>query len=71
MQLARDAADRWKDPRETPLSHDIGAVCAGIAASEASAGLLTADNQEEMKQLKADYPVANVGYSVYFAPELL
>jgi hypothetical protein len=78
MRLNRPASERKLDPRETPLSHQLGKLCAGIAA-DASSGhsrsggnlLHEVSSDAEVEALRNRFPVADVGYAVYFNPGLL
>ena len=68
LKFNRRRAERLADPRERPLSHDLGAICAGIAASDERGvrptHMLAA--KDDCDLLKARFPVADQGYSVYF-----
>lgn len=71
MRLNRPASERKLDPRETPLSHQIGSVCAGFACDAKGGGsggneLYPVTNDGEMAALRQRYPAADMGYSVYF-----
>ena len=59
-------AERAADPRETPLTHDIGAICAGVAASADEAGYLELNTQFEVTGLRDRFPARDMPYPVYF-----
>ena len=54
LRLNRSKSEREADPRETPLSHDIGRVAAGIAA-KGTGGLVQAADLFEFELLKQQY----------------
>lgn len=54
-----------------PFSHDLGRICAGLAASAETANALHAvDSQQHVDELKASFPVVDRGYPVYFTPDI-
>ena len=57
MRLNRPSAERESDPREKPLSQDIGRVVAGIVA-RGDSGLLQATDKFEFEMLKQKYAIA-------------
>uniref|UniRef100_A0A7S4ESW7 Ketoreductase (KR) domain-containing protein n=1 Tax=Chrysotila carterae TaxID=13221 RepID=A0A7S4ESW7_CHRCT len=73
LRLNRPASERAIDPRETPLSNDIGEIVAGIAAAAPTTHeaneLYTVSDSDEVQKMKQRFPVATIGYSVYFRPE--
>ncbi len=68
LKLNRPQAERRQDPRERPLSHDIGAVCAGMAAAEGPLGFAQVRTQDELEELKAAFPAADGQYPVFYQP---
>ena len=74
LRVNRSRAERLAHPREEPLSHSLGRVCAGIAASEGShelsGRLLRADTATDVQELNAAFPVVDRPYSVYYHPDL-
>lgn len=63
LKFNRKREERLADPRATPLSHDLGAICAGIAAS-AERGQRPPhplSSQEDADFLKARFPIADKG----------
>jgi hypothetical protein len=121
MRLNRPASERKLDPRETPLSHQLGKLCAGIAADASHTHASQSHNSNaapkhnsnalhnhnslyashshgshsqgshshesnnyhggnllhevscdvDVNALSNRFPVADIGYSVYFNPGLL
>lgn len=78
MRLNRPASERKLDPRETPLSHQLGKLCAGIAADASGSHshnggnlLHEVSSDDQVNALRERFPVADIGYSVYFNPGLL
>ena len=69
MKFNRKRAERLADPRDRPLSHDLGAICAGIAASDERGPQPThmLEAKEDCDALKDRFPVADQGYSVYMS----
>ena len=54
-----------------PFSHDLGRICAGLAAAPKTANALHAvDSQDDVDSLKASFPVVDRGYPVYFTPDI-
>ena len=66
LRFNRPATERAADPRETPLTHDIGAICAGVAASADEAGYLELNTQFEVTGLRDRFPARDMPYPVYF-----
>jgi len=66
LRLNRPQSERRTDPRDTPMSIDIGTICAGIAARRdlGHLGLLAAATPEDIRALKARFPVEMIGYTV-------
>lgn len=56
LRLNRSPMERASDPRAKPLSHDIGTIVAGMAASGAG-GLVQVADLFELELLKQKYPV--------------
>lgn len=58
LQVDRPAGERDADPRHTPLSRDIGEICAGVAASasEMSRGLHRLSKMGDIDDLKTRFP---------------
>ena len=54
MRVNRPKAERESEPRERPLSHDIGEVVTGFV-SEAKGGLLSVPDAEAFERLKQRY----------------
>ena len=54
IRLNRPKSERESDPRETPLSHDIGSVVAGIAA-KGEGGCMLASDLFEFELLRQKY----------------
>lgn len=72
LRFNRKLEERLAEPREQPLSHEVGRICAGIAAApaeEAPGELLPLFSQQELQDLRARFPASNKGYSVYYSPE--
>lgn len=72
LRFNRKLAERLAEPRDEPLSHEVGRICAGIAAAPAGAApgeLLSLFSQQEVEELRSRFPVSNKGYSVYYSPE--
>lgn len=60
LQVNRPSEERQKDPRNRPLSEDIGRLCAGIAAYTGEGAvsendLLEIDDQSELDSLLREY----------------
>lgn len=57
MPLNRPEEERLKDPRERPLSHDIGDLCAGLisSGSKMDGGLIQFQSQEELEKNLAEF----------------
>jgi len=64
--------ERLQEPRETQLSHDLGMVCAGIAATPGAqgTGFFQLDSADDIAALKERFPANDEPYDVYFTPEL-
>jgi len=63
LKFNRKREERLADPRAIPLSHDLGAICAGIAGS-AERGQRPPhplSSQEDADFLKARFPIADKG----------
>jgi NAD(P)-dependent dehydrogenase (short-subunit alcohol dehydrogenase family) len=62
LKIDRPAAERALDPRERPLSADLGELCAGIAAGPPAegGGLHKLDAMEHVHLLKARFPCPSV-----------
>ena len=73
MKFNRKRAERLADPRERPLSHDLGAICAGIAASDERGPQPThmLEAKEDCDTLRERFPVADKGYPVYMSASVL
>eukprot|EP00966_Prymnesium_polylepis_P308220 7122687-Prymnesium_polylepis.1 len=73
MRFNRPLAERLEEPRGSPLSHDVGAICAGIASQPQHAGgLHVIDSAGSIEELKARFPSVDQPYAVYFrSPDLL
>ena len=71
IRFNRTLEERRADPREQPLSHDIGHIVAGLAAAttETENALHHLDGQAAVGELKQRFPVVDKGYSVYYSPE--
>ena len=55
-----------------PLSHDVGHICAGLAAAPHTPNVLHCVNsQEDIAELKRSFPAQDKGYPVYFSPDFL
>ena len=68
MQINRPMSERQREPRSRPLSHDIGEIVAGMAASSADGGLcgthagpvcVSASSPAELEVLRAQYEAAH------------
>jgi hypothetical protein len=68
LKLNRQRRERMEEPRERPLSHDIGSICAGMAASAAPLGYSHVTTQSELDQLRCTFPAADCQYSVFYQP---
>jgi len=73
LEFNRDVEERRASPREYPLSHDIGRISAGLAASVGSgsgmgSSLHLIDTQEDITALKRDLPVLDAPYPMYYSP---
>ena len=70
MRFNRSVDERRAEPRPNPLSHEVGTICAGFAATPTAANALHAINSaEDIAALKRMLPVEDKGYPVYFSPE--
>ncbi|KAL1511313.1 hypothetical protein AB1Y20_006118 [Prymnesium parvum] len=72
MRFNRPLEERLDDPRDEPLTHNLGSICAGIASSPSKAGgLHTIDSQRDIEALQGRFPTVEKPYGVYFrAPDL-
>jgi NAD(P)-dependent dehydrogenase (short-subunit alcohol dehydrogenase family) len=62
LRFNRSAEERRADPRDEPLSHDIGHICAGIAAAPAESlrcELHKLDSADDVAATKQRFPVLN------------
>jgi hypothetical protein len=62
LRLNRSPEERRADPRDTPLSHDIGRICAGLAAAPAESmrcALHALDSAEDVAAAKKAFPAAD------------
>jgi NAD(P)-dependent dehydrogenase (short-subunit alcohol dehydrogenase family) len=62
LRLNRSPEERRADPRDTPLSHDIGRICAGLAAAPAESmrcALHALDSAEDVSAAKKAFPAAD------------
>lgn len=62
MTFNRSAEERQADPRDSPLSHDIGRICAGMAAAPAEnlpCALHTLITSEDVAAAKQRFPVVD------------
>ena len=75
MKINRTRAERLAEPRVEPLSHTLGRLCAGIAASDTShqlsGRLLRVDSAKDAEDLCATFPVDDRPYPVHFNPPFL
>lgn len=55
LRLNRSASERESDPRHRPLSRDVGAVVAGMAAGKSDGGCVAAADVFELEMLKTRY----------------
>lgn len=74
LKFNRTVEERRAEPRETPLSHDVGTICAGIAAAEPGGGawrnaLHELDCSDDVARAKADFPALDRAYTTFFSPE--
>ena len=68
----RSVEERREEPRDTPLSHDIGTICAGLAAAPMDENWKNAlhnlDSNAEVALTKSAFPALCKPYSVFFTP---
>jgi len=61
LRYDRLAAEKALDPRSSPLSHDIGVICAGMAANTGNPiGYHAIEHNSDIPKLKEEFPVAQV-----------
>jgi hypothetical protein len=68
LRFNRSAEERAADPRDTPLSHDLGSICAGLAAAPAESlrcSLHTLNSAEEVAAAKQKFPAFDEPYAVF------
>jgi len=71
MRLNRPAQERKLDPRETPLSHQLGTLCAGLAADARVAVQLRAAQTQTPKTKTKTSTVQNHMLKVSSDPVLV
>ena len=72
LKFNRSVEERREEPRDTPLSHDIGTICAGLAAAPMDENWKNAlhnlDSNAEVALTKSAFPALCKPYSVFFTP---
>jgi len=71
IRFNRDLEERRAEPRDKPLSHDLGHIVAGLAAAPSGSenALHNIDSQASVGALRQRFSVADKGYAVYYSPE--
>ena len=69
LRFNRRYEERRADPRPSPLSRDVGTICAGIAAADHhQVGLHLLDTNDDVQRLKHRYPVVIQPYGMFYRP---
>jgi len=72
LRFNRPREERLAEPRDPPLSQQLGRICAGIATAPSAAvenALHEINSPADLEALHARFPTSDKGYSVYFSPE--
>ena len=67
LQFDRPAEERAAQPRSSPLSHDLGAIVAGVAGSpsdSSAAGLHTLAEDADVVSLQERFPAVSSPYEL-------
>jgi hypothetical protein len=67
LKLDRSPEERQADPRSSPLSHDLGAIAAGLAGSLTgdAAGLHTIEKMSDVAAMRERFPSLDEPFAVH------
>ena len=74
LRFNRTKEERRAEPRDAPLSKDVGRICAGIAAAPGDDwvnALHSLDSSESVSRAKGAFPVLDEPYATFYSPESL
>ena len=75
LRFNRPVEERRAEPRDNPLSHDVGTICAGLAAATDREGWQNAlhvlDAPSDVSRMKTAFPAVNRPYATFFSPDSL
>lgn len=73
LRFNRTVEERRAEPRDQPLSHDVGTICAGLAAArghdEWANALHPLNSNEDVLEAKRVFPASDKAYATFFSPE--